>query len=113
MVLGKLFSPGAEITQKEGHPGQFGKSVQSQARTELDDPESKNLKRRLSSNNQKIEEKSPDIQVQIFKRNIMMKQKAYVATMMKTRYQRKRRTCKSLETKVTQVQNDFLPYKGQ
>ena len=39
--------------------------------------------------NQKTEEKSPDIQVQTFKRNIMVKLKAYIATKMKTRYQNK------------------------
>ena len=46
--------------------------------------EGTNPERRLSSN------KSDDgRKVQIFKRNIMMKLKAYIGTMMKPRYQRK------------------------
>ena len=139
MVFGKLFSPGADKTKEESHASQSGKSTGSQARTEFNDPESKILKDGCPQTNQKTEGKNRDIQVQIFK--IMMKLKAYIATMMKTRYQRKnlvlnsgggapewarammeylrksttsvRRTCKSLERKETQVQNDFLLYKDQ
>ena len=47
------------------------------------------LKEGCPQTNQKPEGKNPDIQVQIFKRNVMMKPKAYIATMMKTRYERK------------------------
>ena len=83
MVFGKLFSPGADKTQKKA-------SLENQARTELDDLESKNPKRRLSSNKSEDgRKKSRYTSTKIIKRNIMMKLKAYIATMMKTRYQRK------------------------
>ena len=67
MVFGKLFSPGADKTKEESHTSQSGKSMGSQARTEFDDPESKNPKRRLSSNKsedgrKKSRHTSPDIQ---------------------------------------------------
>ena len=88
MVFGKLFSPGANKTKEESHSSQSGKSMGLQARTEFDDPKSKNPKRRLSSNKSENGRKNRDIQVQIFKK-IMMKLKAYKATMMKTRYQMK------------------------
>ena len=53
MVFGKLFSPGADKTQEADHVGQSGKSMRSQARTELDDrkrlPSNKSDKRKKKS----------------------------------------------------------------
>ena len=141
MVFGKLFSPGADKTKEEGNTSQSGKSTESQARTELDDPESKNPKRRLSSNKSEDRRKksrytSPDIQEdydetegphsdhdedEISEEEFSEKfggggAPGWARAMME--YLRKsttsvRRTCKSLERRVTQVQNDLFIYKDQ
>ena len=133
MVFGKLFSPGADKTKEEGHTSQSGKYTGSQARTELDDLESKNPKRRLSSNKSEDGRKksrytSPDIQEDYGETEGLpsdhdedqISEEEFIAEFRGLRewaravmdYLRKsttsaRRTCKSLERKVTQVQNDF------
>ena len=139
--LGSCFHLELIKTKEESHTSQSGKSMESQARTEFDDPESKNPKRWLSSNKsedgrKKSKYTSPDIQEdydeteglhsdhdedEISEEEFSAEFRGrgtpeWARAMME--YLRKsttlvRRTCKSLERKVTQVQNDFLLYKDQ
>ena len=89
MIFGKLFSPGADKPRKKAMLASLENLRDHRREPNLMIVKVKILKEGCPQINQKTEGKSPKIQVRIFKRNIMMKLKACIATTMKTRYQRK------------------------